>query len=166
MDDRVLARELEEVRGELGSPHSGPCRAWGPHLRAAWLLIALRRNDEAVRAATDAQRAFHTALAATGRAYRGCVLWEACAAEAVAHLAAGRWAAAEGCTRSALRDFGEEPANSFLHAVALRAQGRPGPGGTRHLPAGAAPFDAVAYARARLSPGRPRRPSAEAVAAG
>src|SRR6266516_4218959 len=94
----------------------------GRDLYRAWLLIALGRYDEAVDAAELAQQKYRSERGS--QPYGGFVLWEACAAQAVAYLACERWADAEGASRYALQDFGEETANYRLYELALHAQGR------------------------------------------
>ncbi|MEY9212355.1 hypothetical protein NI17_006035 [Thermobifida halotolerans] len=120
MDETELRDALEAVRA-TDVPASDPRRTWEKHLKAAWLLIALRRYDDAVTEAEQAQSAYQRAHL-PGRTT--AVLWSACAAGAVAHLAAGRWAAAEDSAREALRDFGEDQTNYYLLELALQAQGR------------------------------------------
>lgn len=155
MEEAELEPELAAVRREAAALGDGsPGRAWELHLRAAWLLIALHRPDEAPPAAARAQRSWARARGAAGTGHGGGVLWEACAAEAVAHLAVGRPEAAEASARQALADFEEEESNAYLLELALQAQGRLHPERFRRVtqdPARElAEFDAARFARTRL----------------
>jgi tetratricopeptide (TPR) repeat protein len=96
-------------------------------MRAAWLLIALGRYDQAIASAAEANRARTGARKFTPdetRRYEGAVLWQACEARAVAHLARGQWSEAEEAACEALQDFPEQDENHRLYELALQAQGR------------------------------------------
>ncbi len=129
MDDEELAAELEHVRADLVERASGPrdfqryLSIMDLHMRAAWLLIALGRYDETIASASEANRTRTAAVALTRQPPPGAVLWQACEAKAVAHLARGQWSQAEEATHEALRDFEEEDKNYRLHELALQAQG-------------------------------------------
>jgi uncharacterized protein (DUF1330 family) len=96
MDGEELAAELERIRADLAEhaserPNLQRCRSvMDLHMRAAWLLIALGRYDEAITSAGEANRARRTSIAfAPESPSVGAVLWQACEARAVAHLARG-----------------------------------------------------------------------------
>ena len=130
MDDEELAAELEHVRADLVERASGRrdfqryLSIMDLHMRAAWLLIALGRYDEAIASASEANRTRTAAVALTRQPPPGAVLWQACEAKAVAHLARRQWSQVEEATHEALRDFEEEDKNYRLHELALQAQGR------------------------------------------
>ncbi|RFU37664.1 hypothetical protein DZF91_31715 [Actinomadura logoneensis] len=165
MDDTELRAELERVLGELSEEESIPepdlqayLRRMHLHLRAAWLLVADGRYDDAVEAAEAGNRARSAAMAAsTGPGYGGAVSWEACEVEAVTWLARGKWRRAEKAARRALQDFDEQVDNYRLLELALQAQGKLHPDRVwkesddpaRDL----AEFDARRYALRKLEPG-------------
>lgn len=124
--------ELERVLGELSEEEATPepdlqshLRRMNLQIRAAWLLVADGRYDDAVKAAEAGNRARSAAMAASsGPAYGGAVSWEACEVEAVAWLARGKWKKAERAAQRALSDFDEQVDNYRLLELALHAQGK------------------------------------------
>ncbi|MEV5572485.1 hypothetical protein AB0L06_20775 [Spirillospora sp. NPDC052269] len=164
MDDTEVRTELERVQGQLSEEESVPnpdlqanLRRMNLHLRAAWLLVADGRYDDAVKAAEAGNRARSAAMAASsGPAYGGAVSWQACEVEAVTWLARGKWRRAEKAAQRALSDFDEQVDNYRLLELALQGQGK--------LPADRvwkeaedpardlAEFDARRYAIKKLNP--------------
>jgi uncharacterized protein (DUF1330 family) len=120
------------------------------HMRAAWLMIALDRYGDAVASAREAQEARSASLLYLP----GTALWEACEAQAVAHLACGQWSEAENAAIRALGDFEEQEANYYLLELALQAQGRLHPDRVRKVSKDPtrdlAEFDAKRYALNRV----------------
>jgi uncharacterized protein (DUF1330 family) len=131
IDGEEPAAELERIRADLAE-HAGErpdlqrcLSVMDLHMRAAWILIALGRYDEAITSAGEANRARRASIAfAPESPYGGTVLWQACEARAVAHLARGQWSEAEQAAREALADFEEQDGNYRLYELALQAQGR------------------------------------------
>lgn len=165
MDDTEVRAELERVRGRISEEESTPdpdlqahLRRMNLQLRAAWLLVADGRYDDAVKAAEAGDHARSAAMAATsGPRYGGAVSWESCEVEAVTWLARGKWRKAEKAARRALGDFDEQVDNYRLLELALQAQGKlhadriwkESQDPARDLAA----FDARAYAIGKLNPG-------------
>ena len=139
--------DQEELLGALAAAQRN-----GQDLRRAWLLIALGRHPEAIDAAEQAQHQ-HRSQPGLGK-YGGMVLWQACAAQAVAHLAGGQWAEAQRASQRALLDFGEEVANYRLFELALHAQGQLNPDRflkiVKDTDRELAEFDAAKYAQGML----------------
>ncbi|MFC5185197.1 hypothetical protein [Actinomadura harenae] len=132
MDDAEVRAQLERVRGRISEEESVPeldlqanLRLMGLRIRAAWLLVADGRYDDAVKAAEGANRARSAAMAASsGPGYGGAVSWEACEVEAVTWLARGKWRRAEKAAQRALSDFDEQIDNYRLFELAQQAQGK------------------------------------------
>lgn len=131
MNDQDMARELGQVRAALAECASCEqgfqvlLRTMSLHMRAAWLLIALARYDEAITEAHEANSARHAAWSTQPRHYGGAVLWKACEAIAVAHLARRQWREAEKAAHRALVDFGEHDGSLHVYRIARQAQGKP-----------------------------------------
>ncbi len=157
MNDEELAAEFERVRADLAERTSKTLErqhyysVWQLQMRAAWLLIALGRYDEAITSAGEAYRIRQLE-------WPGQVLWVACEAQAVAHLARGEWSKAENAARLALQNWGEEESNYRLCELALQAQGRLHPDRVWKVCKDAArdlaQFDAKSYALNHISVSR------------
>ncbi|WP_026415998.1 hypothetical protein [Actinomadura oligospora] len=164
MDDTEVRAELERVQGQISEEESVPnpdlqanLRRMNLQLRAAWLLVADGRYDDAIKAAEAGNHARNAAMAASsGPGYGGAVSWEACEVEAVTWLARGKWRRAEKATLRALSDFDEQVDNYRLFELAQQGQGKLHPDRiwkeSQDPARDLAEFDARRYALKKLDP--------------
>jgi hypothetical protein len=123
LSDNELEARLQATRAaNPGDSHTS-------YMQEAWLLIALRRQEEGVAMARRAQEVWSSnrAKQAKHSLYGGSLYWDPWIAEAAVALAEGSWRYAEECARTVLTDFDEEDAAHFLLELALQAQGRLSP---------------------------------------
>jgi hypothetical protein len=144
LDEDALRAELAAVTDETGE------RAWAPHVRRAWLLIALHRYEEALERVEAARREFYgfRGLPAD-RHFAEALFEDGCEAELVANIALERWDAAADAGMRGLADHSGEQRNLPLFRLVTVARGTVTPDWDtwrRQLTA----FDPAQYALHRL----------------
>lgn len=144
VDEDALRAELAAVTDRTGE------RAWAPHVHRAWLLIALRRYEEALEEVEAARRAFYGFRnLPADRHFAEALFEDGCEAELVADIALERWDDAADAGTRGLADHGGEQRNLPLVRIVTVARGTVGPDWDtwrRQLTA----FDPTQYALHRL----------------
>ncbi|MFH8221193.1 hypothetical protein ACH4C2_15720 [Streptomyces sp. NPDC018057] len=116
-DESALRAELAAVTDESAA------HAWLPHLRRAWLLIALRRHAEALDAVEAARREYFGARGVSAERHFAEPLFEdGCEAELVANIALDRWEAAADAGLRGLADHLGEQRNLPLVRIVQTAR--------------------------------------------
>src|SRR5262245_44441013 len=112
--DTALEAELQKTRAANAGDHSA-C------MKEAWLLIALRRQVEALEVSRRAQQVWVVNRAKEKPTpHGGSIYWDPWIAEAAVALAEGSWRHAEESARTVLRDFDEHDDAYFLLELALQ----------------------------------------------
>ncbi|WP_320775700.1 hypothetical protein [Streptomyces sp. CRN 30] len=117
VDDDASRAELAAVTDERGG------RAWAPHIHRAWLLIALRRYEDALEAVEAARQEYYGFREMPADRHFAEVLFEdGCEAEAVANIALERWEAAADAGLRGLADHsGSQRNGPFVRMAAVAA---------------------------------------------
>lgn len=118
VDENALRDELAAITDETGKS------AWAPHVHRAWLLIALRRYEEALEAVEAARREYYGFLGMPAERHFAEALFEdGCEAEAVANMALERWDAAADAGLRGLADHSGSQRNDPLVRMVAVARG-------------------------------------------
>lgn len=129
-DERELGAVLASTRAAAdGVAGRDAGRAWPLYVRAAWLLIALERYEEALDAVRAARREFYALHGVPPTPSLSEILFEeGCEPEAVARLALRDWGRAENAALRGLADHSGAQRNEPLLKLALVGGGASRPG--------------------------------------